>query len=90
MTENILVAVDSKYHRDGFDDWLAGGKVEYKGKIYYWFAQNSNYGFGWDVEPITEEDWSGFNENELNELMKIIEKCLYEHKTEYHLEILFD
>ena len=86
----VVITVDSKYHRDQFDDWVAGGKVEYKGKTYHWSAQNSNYGFGWDVEPITEEDWGGLNENELNTLMKIIEKCLYKHKPEYYFKILFD
>ena len=24
----LNVTIDSKYHRDQFDDWLAGGKVE--------------------------------------------------------------
>lgn len=25
----IIIAVDVKYYRNQFDDWLAGGKVEY-------------------------------------------------------------
>jgi YHS domain-containing protein len=79
----IKITIDSQYHRAQFDDWLAGGKFEFKGKRYYWSAQNNNYGFGWEIEPITEEDWSRFDEDEFNELMKIIEKCLLEHKTEY-------
>ncbi|KPK89403.1 hypothetical protein AMJ80_09855 [bacterium SM23_31] len=83
MTDNISVTIDSKYHRGQFDDYLSGGKIEYKGKIYYWSAQDSNYGFGWEVEPITEEDWSGLDEGEFNELINLIEKCLYEHQTEY-------
>jgi len=79
----LTIIVDSKYHRRQFDDWLAGGTVEYKGKTYYWSAQNSNYGFGWEVDLITEEDWSSLDKEEFDELMKIIEKCLYEHENEY-------
>lgn len=79
----LTIIIDSKYHRHQFDDWLAGGMVEYKGKIYYWSAQNSNYGFGWEVDPVTEEDWNSLDEEEFYEIMKIIEKCLYEHKNEY-------
>ena len=83
MTDRVFITIDSKYHRDQFDDWLAGGKIEYKWKTHHWSAQNSNYGFGWEIEPITEEDWSGLDEDEFNELIRIIEKCLYEHTTEY-------
>ncbi|RKY91516.1 hypothetical protein DRQ15_04775 [candidate division KSB1 bacterium] len=85
MNENILVTIESKYHRQQFDDWLAGGKIEYKGKTYYWSAQNSNYGFGWEVEPITEEDWSNLTEDEYHKIMKIVEKHLYDHKIEYSI-----
>jgi len=56
MTDKVLITIDSKYQRDQFDDWLAGGTVEDKGKTYYWSAENSNYGFGWEIEPISEED----------------------------------
>jgi len=83
MNDRISITIDLKYHRDQFDDQLAGGKVEYKRKTYYWSAQDSNYGFGWEIEPITEEDWSGLDEDEFNELMRVIERCLCEHKTEY-------
>ena len=34
----MKIIIDSQYHRDQFDDWLAGGKVEYNGKTYYWYA----------------------------------------------------
>jgi hypothetical protein len=81
----LTIIIDSKYYRHQFDDWLAGGTVEYKGKTYCWSAQNSNYGFGWEVDPITEEDWSSLDEEEFNELMKIIEKCLYKHENEYSI-----
>jgi len=41
----IKIIIDSKYHREQFDDWLAGGKIEAKNKkIYYWTGQNNNYG----------------------------------------------
>jgi len=79
----LAIIIDSKYHRHQFDDWLAGGTVEYKGKTYYWSAQDGNYGFGWEVDLITEEDWGSLDEEEFDELMKIIQKCLYEHKNEY-------
>ena len=79
----INVTVDTKHYRSQSDDWLAGGKVEYKGQIYYWSAQNSNYGFGWEVEPITEEEWEDIPEDESAKISKLIEECLYEHKTEY-------
>ena len=84
MDEDVQVgiSVDAKYHRDRFDDWLAGGRVEYNWKTYYWAAQDSNYGFGWEIEPVTEEDWNSLDESEFNELMRIIERCLYEYKTE--------
>ena len=83
MADKVFIAIDSKYYRDQFDDWLAGGKVEYRGSTYYWSAYDSNYGFGWEVDTITEEDWDSFDESEFNELLKIIKKCLCEHKTEY-------
>lgn len=79
----IKIIIDSQYHRDQFDDWLAGGKIEYKSRIYYWHAQNNNYGFGWEIEPITEDDWNNISDDEFNKIIILIEKCLYEHKTEY-------
>lgn len=79
----VVIVIDSKYYRDQFDDWLAGGKAEYKGKTYYWSASNSNYGFGWEIEPITEEDWNDIPEDEFNKIIKSIETCLCEHRTEY-------
>lgn len=78
----IWVTVDALYHRDQFDDWLAGGTVQDKGKTYYWSAQDSNYGFGWEIEPVTEEDWSDIPKDKSNEIIRLIEKCLYEHRTE--------
>ena len=87
MTNKASITIESKYHRDQFDDWLAGGKVEYKGRIYYWSAQDSNYGFGWEIEPIDEEDWSNLNQNGCNELIRIIEECLPKHETEYIVQV---
>jgi len=80
----IKIIIDSQYHREQFDDWLAGGKVKYKDKKYYWFAQNNNYGFGWEIEPITEEDWRDITEEEFNQITRLVKKCLYEHETEYN------
>jgi len=79
----IKIIIDSQYHRDQFDDWLAGGIVEDKGKTYYWSAQDSNYGFGWEIEPVTEDDWDDVSEDEFNKIITLVEKCLYEHRTEY-------
>ena len=79
----IKITIDSQYHRDQFDDWLAGGKVEYKRKTYYWSAQNSNYDFGWAIEPVSEEDWANIAEDKSNKIISLIESCLYEHRTEY-------
>ena len=83
MTDKIFIIVDSKYQRVQFNDWLAGGTVESKGKTYYWSAQDSNYGFGWEIEPIAEEDWNDISEDQFDKISTLIEKCLYEHKTEY-------
>jgi hypothetical protein len=83
MTEKLFIFVDDKYYRDQFDDYLAGGKVEYKGNVYHWFAQDSNYGFGWEIEPVTEEDWRVITEEEFNDIIKFVEKCLNKHKIEY-------
>jgi hypothetical protein len=79
----IKIIIDSQYHRGQFDDWLAGGIVEDKGKTYYWSAQDSNYGFGWEIEPVTEDDWDDVSEDEFNKIITLVEKCLYEHRTEY-------
>lgn len=85
MTENIIIKIDSKYHRTQFDDYLAGGKVEHKKKIYYWSAQNNNYNFGWEIEPVDEKDWDDLSEEESNEIISLIEEYLYIHKTEYEV-----
>ena len=77
------IMIDSQYYRNQFDDWLAGGTVEDKGKTYYWSAQDSNYGFGWEIEPVTEEDWRDVSEDEFSEIIKLIERCLCEHKSEF-------
>ena len=85
MSEEMHIAlnIDTKYHRDQFDDWLAGGDVYYKGRRYCWCAQNSNYDFGWEIEPITEEDWGDISGDEINEIIDLIKNCLYKHGTEY-------
>jgi hypothetical protein len=79
----IKIIIDAQYQRNQFDDWLAGGQIEYKSKKYYWCAYNCNYGFGWEIEPITDNDWDEISENEFNKIITLIEKCLNEHKTEY-------
>lgn len=88
MTTPISVAVNSKYHRDQFNDWLAGGSVEYRGKSYYWSAQDSGYGFGWEIDPVTEEDWSNISETEYEQIANFIVKCLVMHQTKYAGQIM--
>ena len=83
MFEKISITVESKYYRNEFDDWLAGGIINYKGKRYYWSAQDSNYGFGWDIETVDDEEGETISEEEFNAIVKLIEKSLYEHKIEY-------
>jgi len=83
MAEKISIILDSKYYRSYFDDWLAGGKVEYKGKTYYWSAQDSNYGFGWQIEPVAEDDWNDISDDDYDKIITLIEKCLYKHINEY-------
>ncbi|MEW6614473.1 MAG: hypothetical protein AB1401_03230 [Thermodesulfobacteriota bacterium] len=79
----LKITIDSQYYRGQFDDWLAGGKVEYKGRTYYWSAQNSNYGFGWEIQPVSEKDWANIAEDTFNKFIGFIERCLYEHRIEY-------
>jgi len=79
----IKIIIDSQYHRDQFDDWLAGGKVEYKDKKYYWSAQDNDYGFGWEIEPIDEENWNDIAREEVDNMITLIKQSLNEHKTEY-------
>ena len=79
----IKVDIHSNYYRRQFDDRLAGGTIEYQSKLYYWSAQDSCYGFGWEIEPISEEGWNYISEKEFTKIESLIEKCLYEHRTEY-------
>ena len=83
MAKKVSITIESKYHRSQFDDWLAGGSVEYQGKIYYWSADNSNYGFGWEIQPVCEEDWADIAEDEFYKITSLIENCLYRHQREY-------
>lgn len=83
MVESITINIDSKYYRNQFDDWLAGGKVEYKGNTYYWFAQNNNYGYGWEVEAVNDDDWNDIKEEDYELIIELIENSLYAHKNIY-------
>lgn len=83
MTDKVFITIDSKYHRGQFDDWLAGGKVEYRHETYYWSAENSNYGVGWEIEPVSEEDWANIPEDKFDSIISLIESCLYQHQAEY-------
>ena len=82
----ITVIIDSKYHRTRLDDWIAGGKVEFKGKTYCWSAEDSGYGFGWEIEPVSEEDWIEIEENEYRKIEDCIKQCLTRHQSEYSIK----
>lgn len=79
----IKITVDLEYHREEFDDWLAAGKVEYERRIYHWSAQNNNYGFGWEIQPLSEKDWSKITDGEFNRIIALIESCCCKHQAEY-------
>lgn len=81
--EKFFLSIDSKYFREQFDDWLAGGRIEFKDRVYFWSAYDSNYGFGWEIEPVTEKEWSNISEVEFEEIMSYIRKCLNKHETTY-------
>ncbi len=38
---------------------------------------------GWAIDPITDEAWRNISENEFNKIMKLIERCLYKHQSEF-------
>jgi hypothetical protein len=75
------VVINSKYYREQFDDWLAGGKIEYKRRIYYWSARNSNY--GWEIEPIKDKDWYNLSDKEFNKIITFIKECIHGQKTDH-------
>ena len=79
----IKIVINEKYYRKQFDDWIAGGKVEYKGKTYCWKAENINYGFGWEIDPLNKNDWGNIQRKESKIILKTIQKCLLKHRTEY-------
>jgi hypothetical protein len=41
--------------------------------------------FGWEIEPINEEDWRDITEEEFNQITSLVEECLYKHKTENNI-----
>lgn len=79
----IKIIINSMYYRHQFDDWLAGGQMEYEGITYHWFGQNNNYGFGWEIDPVSPEDWERITEEEFDQISSFIEKSLIKHRTEY-------
>lgn len=80
---NTTVTVASLYHRSQFDDWLAGGEIEYGGRRYQWAAQDSGYGFGWEIEPVAAEEWAGVSATEFDRIVTLVEGCLRKHRTAY-------
>ena len=79
----LAITVDSKYYRGQFDDWVAGGRAEYRERTFYWAARDSQYGYGWEIEPVGEDDWNDISEDEVDRITALIKKCLQEHKSEY-------
>ena len=82
-----VVIVDSKYHREQFDDWLSGGTVIYGGKTYYWNACDSGNGYGWEVEVIHGQDGENLDEDVFDQIVSLIEKALCKHETEYTFDL---
>jgi len=79
-----IVVVESLYYREQFDDWLAGGYMRVGSSVCRWSAHNSNYGFGWDIEPVDEEwGWSRLSEVEAGQAVAAIQHVLKIHRYEY-------
>lgn len=81
QAQNVVVTVDSQYYRKRFEDWLAGGTVEYKDKTYYWAAEDVRY--GWEIEPIDEQHWGDIEEAEHWQIADFIIQCLCKHESRY-------
>jgi len=79
-----VVVIESLVHREQFDDWLAGGRLEVNSAVCYWQAQDSGYGFGWDIEPALEDQgWPGLIEVQADAGVAAIARALRAHKYEY-------
>ena len=76
MHERISLTSEPIHYRRQFDDYLGGGKIEVRGKTCYWSAHDSGYGFGWEIEPITEDEWNDITEDEFNEITAFIKNAL--------------
>ena len=79
--DKITITIDSQYYREQFEDWLAGGTVEFDGKTYYWSADNVRY--GWDIESIDDDKWSDIDEHDQEKIFKLIEECLAKHNNSF-------
>lgn len=86
VAERIHVSIESMYHRDQFDDWLAGGRIEINGRTYYWSAQDSNYGFGWEMEPVNDDDWIDISEDQFEKIASLVRGCLKEYRVDYEFQ----
>jgi hypothetical protein len=83
MSALFTVVIESKYRREQFEDWLAGGTVEYNGQTFYWEARDGCAGFGWDIAPINQKNWDAISEEEYDGIMEVIEKALNAHETHH-------
>ena len=70
------VIIDSKYYREQFDDWLAGGKVDYKRETYYWTSRKGC--FCWEIEIMEDREWCDLSDKELKNLWLIYMKISYD------------
>lgn len=78
------VVIESLYHRDQFDDWLAGGRLEIGDVTCYWEASDSCAGFGWVIEPAVENvGWPDLTEAQSDAAVLAVERALQAHRSEY-------
>jgi len=78
------IVVESLYYREQFDDWLAGGELRVAASVCRWSASSSNYGLGWEVEPVGDEPGRcDLTEEDAEQAIAAVERVLREHRYEY-------
>ena len=78
------VIIESLYHREQFQDWVGGGKLEIGPTTCMWRAYNSGAGFGWDIEPVAEErGWSVLSDEQAVAALSAVQHTLEVHRYEY-------
>ena len=79
----IEVIIESYYYREQFEDWLAWGKIEYKDKIHYWEAYDSNNGFGWTIKQVHDEVWDKISSKNSAKIVNLIDKSLRSYRNKF-------